>query len=119
MQIFCNSAIVVSDNVAGTELYLAPANQEVTIHNLYISNNSSTDQVTVRVKLVKVSGSPMGGTTFATGFYIASKDLPIDPLNTIELKPINLMSGDRVMISKIGTADVHAVASILKEIKDF
>ncbi len=101
MQIFCNAAINVTTASNGVVLYTAPANQEAVVHNLYISNNSDIDSVKVEVKLVKAGATFTTPATSTPGsFYIVSKNLPIEPLNTIEIKPINLMPGDSIMLKK-------------------
>ena len=107
MQIFTNSALHV--NQTKQTIYTCLANEDASIHNLMITNNSVIDTVKINLCLEKNNDS----------FYCIPKDFSLGATNTLELKPINLSPGDKLTI--VGDKDdiIDIVASILREVRDF
>jgi len=104
MQIFTNRALSTPENDAAYQtIYKCPTSTTSTIHNLLITNNSTSEDVTINLKLKK------SGKEFS---YIPS-DFILDHKNTLEMKPINLVADDELIVSSTNTVDV--IASILEE----
>jgi len=103
MQIFTNSALTTSDKDREYVIYECPASTNSTIHNLLITNSDSSITATVNLKLQKGSSS----------FFCIPSDFQLDPKNTLEMKPVNLIHGDKLTISS--TTKVDVIASILEE----
>lgn len=102
MQVFTNSALRTPDDNSEQSIYKCPASTTATVHNLLITN-SSENTATINLKLKKDSGE----------FFCVPSDFILDPKTTLEMKPINLISSDELIISSSNTVDV--IASILEE----
>ena len=109
---FKNAGITVpgvDDSTAN--LFTAGASATAVIHELYISNKSTTASATVNVKVTTDGGST---------FYHVGKKLDVGPENTLTLdKPINLEANDIIRIiaqpnPDSSANDVEAFASILE-----
>lgn len=103
MQIFTNSALTVKPDVTDQEIYTCPDFTNATIHNLLITNSDSDSSAIINLKLVKDTGS----------FFCIPSEFNLEPKNTLEMKPINLIAGDKLTISS--TIKVDVIASILEE----
>jgi hypothetical protein len=106
MQVFTNAALhaITTDSV----IYQALSNEDVTVHNLLITN-SDTANVSITLRLHKGSDY----------FYLLPNGFQLKPMHTLEMKPINLIANDQLVIhvDRINVCDVFA--SILKEVRDF
>ncbi len=107
MQAFTNAALHVS--TIDQTIYECLTNEDSTVHNLLITNNSDVATVNINLKLQKNSDS----------FFCIPSGFELRPKNTLELKPINLAPGDKLIISANQNSICDVVASILKEIRDF
>lgn len=107
MQTFTNSALHVS--TIDQTIYECLSNEDSTVHNLLITNNSDVAIVNIDLKLQKNLDS----------FFCIPMGFELKPKNTLELKPINLAPGDKLVISASRNSICDVVASILKEIRDF
>jgi ATP-dependent helicase/DNAse subunit B len=107
MQRFTNSALHVSQTKQ--TIYECLANEDATVHNLMITNNSKTETIKINLTLEKNNDS----------FYCIPSEMAFGPERTLELKPINLVSGDKLTITGDVDGVCDVVASILKEVLDF
>lgn len=107
MQTFTNAALHVG--VVEQTIYECLANEDSTVHNLLITNNDEASTININLKLQKNQDS----------FFCIPMGFELKPKNTLEMKPINLVSGDKLVISASNDSICDVVASILKEIRDF
>ena len=106
MQVFSNSALHIT--IAAQTIYECLSNEDVTIHNLLITNNSVTSAI-INLELHKGSEH----------YHAIPADFVLKSKNTLEMKPINLVSGDILKIKADSDTACDVVASILKEVRDF
>lgn len=106
MQVFSNSALHIT--TVDQIIYTCLSNEDCTIHNLLITNNS-VGSVLINLALYKG----------AEHYHVIPADFVLKSKNTLEMKPINLVAGDilKVRASIINTCD--CVASMLREVRDF
>jgi hypothetical protein len=106
MQVFSNACLHVT--ILEQTIYECLSNEDVTVHNLLMTNNGPTSAV-INLELHK-------GDEFynpiPSNFVLRTK-------NTLEMKPINLMPGDILKIRADTDTNCDCVASILKEVRDF
>jgi hypothetical protein len=107
MQRFTNSAIHAGQNKQ--TIYECLEHEDATIHNLLITNNSKTEVIKVNLTLEKNNDS----------FYCIPSEIEFGPKRSLELKPINLTSGDKLTITVNIDGVCDVVASILREVLDF
>lgn len=106
MQQFTNAALHVT--AISQTIYECLTNENVTIHNLLITNNSTSNSL-INLVLIKNLES----------FNLIPSDFILKPKNTLEMKPINLIAGDKLEIRSDLNDQCDVVASILKEVRDF
>lgn len=107
MQTFTNAALHAS--TVQQTIYECLSVENATIHNLLITNNSADTPIKINLKLEKNNDS----------FFCVPANLLIKPESTLEMKPINLSPGDKLVIT-VDTDNVcDIVASILREVRDF
>lgn len=106
MQIFTNAALHIT--IAAQTIYTCLTNEDVTVHNLLITNNSD-DSAIINLELHKG----------ADHFHPIPVDFVLRSKNTLEMKPINLIAGDILKVRADSDTACDVVASILKEVRDF
>jgi len=104
MQKFTNKAI--HSATIDTVIYSCPVDSYSTIHNLLITNNENT-AVTLNLKLKKIIGAD------EFEYHCVPSDFELRAKTTLEMKPINMIAGDRLTIKSTSPLDV--IASILEE----
>ncbi len=113
MQKFTNRASTVPAG-GSISLYSPPENADATIHNLLITNSNTSNSALISIKVTKTDN---GDLTTPGPFNLIPENYELKIQSTLEMKPINLIFGDVLIISSNAAVDVWA--SILEEIRDF
>jgi len=107
MQVFTNAALHIT--IAAQTIYTCAENEDVTIHNLLITNNHATNSAIINLELHKGAGH----------YHPIPSNFILKAKRTLEMKPLNLTPGDLLKISADTDNNCDVVASILKEVRDF
>lgn len=107
MQNFTNATLHATTEFQ--TIYQCKDNEDVSIHNILITNNSPDESITLELMLVKEND----------GFYCVPKNLELKVTSTLEMRPINMSPKDKLVIRVNKNEICDVVASILQEIRDF